>query len=225
MAPDWAGIDLVVFDVDDTLYRQRPLRLRMARELLIHSVRRRDAKIIAVLARYRRLREQLGEAQAVDFEPALVARTAAATSVSPDKVRAIVAEWIDERPLRHLAACRYPGLPQLFAGLRRRGKAIGVLSDYSARAKLEALDLAADHVACAADAGIGVLKPHPRGLNALIAMAGAAPHRTLVIGDRPDRDGLAAHAAGAKALIRSSRPIAGWQTFARYDDPLFAPVL
>jgi len=225
MAPDWAGIDLVVFDVDGTLYRQRPLRLRMARELLVHSVRRRDAKIIAVLARYRRLREQLGEAQAVDFEPALVARTAAAASVSPDKVRAIVAEWIDERPLRHLAACRYPGLPQLFAGLRRRGKAIGVLSDYSARAKLEALDLAADHVAGAADAGIGVLKPHPRGLNALIAMAGAAPHRTLVIGDRPDRDGLAAHAAGAKALIRSSRPIAGWQTFARYDDPLFAPVL
>ena len=33
---DWASIRLVAFDVDGTLYRQRPLRLRMARDLAIH---------------------------------------------------------------------------------------------------------------------------------------------------------------------------------------------
>ena len=29
---DWKDIRLVAFDVDGTLYRQRPLRLRMARD-------------------------------------------------------------------------------------------------------------------------------------------------------------------------------------------------
>ena len=35
---DWKDIRLVVFDVDGTLYRQRPLRLRMARDLVLHAV-------------------------------------------------------------------------------------------------------------------------------------------------------------------------------------------
>jgi hypothetical protein len=30
---DWDGVGLVVFDVSGTLYRQRPLRLRMRRDL------------------------------------------------------------------------------------------------------------------------------------------------------------------------------------------------
>lgn len=37
MPLDWDRLHLVVFDVDGTLYRQRPLRLRMARDLLFHT--------------------------------------------------------------------------------------------------------------------------------------------------------------------------------------------
>ena len=48
---------------------------------------------------------------------------------------------------------------------------------------------------------------------------------TLLIGDRAERDGLAARAAGAHVLLRASQPIAGWRTFARFDDALFAPML
>jgi putative hydrolase of the HAD superfamily len=225
MPLDWAGVRLVVFDVDGTLYRQRQLRLRMARDLLIRTVVERDPKIMAVLAKYRRIRERLAHEQVVDFEPVLLAQTAAAAAVSPDRVRAIVSEWIEQRPLGYLAACRYPGLSQLFAGLRRSGKSIGILSDYPAKAKLEALGLTANHVVSAGDESIGLLKPHPRGLECLIAAAGAEPHQTVVIGDRVDRDGLVARRAGAGALIRSSKPIEGWQTFARFDDALFAPLL
>jgi FMN phosphatase YigB (HAD superfamily) len=225
MPLDWARVRLVVFDVDGTLYRQRQLRLTMALELLMHSALKLDPKIIAVLAAYRRVRERLGNQQVIDFEDALIAQTAAATAVSPDEVRFVVSEWIERRPLRYLAACRYPGLSQLFAGLRRRGKSIGVLSDYPAKAKLDALGLTADHVVFAGDEGIGLLKPHPRGLEFLMAAAGVEPHETVVVGDRVDRDGLAAQRAGAQALIRSSRPIEGWQVFARYDDALFAPFL
>jgi putative hydrolase of the HAD superfamily len=225
MPLDWDNVHLVVFDVDGTLYRQRPLRLKMARDILLHTLLKRDLNAIAVLARYRRIRERLGDEEAIDFERALIAQTAAATANSPDQVRAIVSEWVEQRPLKYLAACRYPNLPQLFAGLRRSSKTIGILSDYPAKAKLEALGLAAHHVVFAGDAGIGLLKPHPRGLESLIAAAGMKPHETVVIGDRVDRDGLAARRAGAEALIRSSKPIEGWQTFARFDDALFSPFL
>ena len=228
-ASDWQGIRLVAFDVDGTLYRQRPLRLRMAVELACHAVLERDLLTLRVLARYRRIRERLGHQETADFVPALVAETAAATSTSQDHVRAIVAEWIDRRPLCHLAGARYklryPGLVELFAGLRAKGKTIGVLSDYAATAKLDALGLKADHIVSAEDAAIGVLKPNPKGLIALMRAAGAAPATTVLIGDRPDRDGLAARRAGVRAMIRSRRPLPGWQTFARFDDPLFGPLL
>ena len=225
MPLDWDNMHFVVFDVDGTLYRQRPLRIRMARDLLLYTLLKRDLNVIAVLARYRRIRERLGDEQVIDFERALITQTATATANSPDSVRSIVSEWVERRPLGDLAACRYPGLPRLFSGLRRSGKSIGILSDYPAEAKLEALGLTADHVVFAGDESIGILKPHPRGLESLIAAAGVKPHETVVIGDRVDRDGLVARRVGTQALIRSSKPIEGWQTFARFDDALFAPVL
>jgi putative hydrolase of the HAD superfamily len=225
MSLDWDNVHFVVFDVDGTLYRQRQLRLRMAWDILLYTLLKRDLNVIAVLARYRRIRERLGDEQGIDFERALITQTATATANSPDRVRSIVSEWIEQRPLRYLAACRYPSLSQLFAGLRRSGKSIGILSDYPAEAKLEALGLTANYVVFAGDESIGLLKPHPRGLESLIAAAGVKPHETVVIGDRVDRDGLVARRAGAQALIRSSKPIEGWQTFTRFDDALFAPFL
>src|SRR5215213_3480826 len=116
MPLDWDNLRFVVFDVDGTLYRQRPLQLRMARDILLHTLLKRDLNVMAVLANYRRIRERLGDEQVVDFERALIAQTAAATASSPDSVRAIVSEWVEQRPLKYLAACRYPGLSQLFAG-------------------------------------------------------------------------------------------------------------
>jgi putative hydrolase of the HAD superfamily len=221
---DWEGVRLVVFDVDGTLYRQRPLRLRMARDLALHALTG-GLGTVTVLRRFRHLREALGEARAEGFAGRLIAETAADSGRTPDEVRAIVGRWIDRHPLPYLLGCRYPGLVALFDGLRRHGKTIGVLSDYPAMAKLSALELAADHIVTADDPEIGVLKPHPKGLAALIERAAATPAATLMIGDRADRDGLVAQQVGARVLLRASRPIAGWQTFTRFDEALFAPML
>jgi len=222
---DWDDIRLVVFDVDGTLYRQRPVRLKMLRDIVIHAISKRDLNVLAVLTNYRRIRERQGNEQVEDFEPALISETAALTSNSADTVRAIVSEWVDQRPVPYLAGCRYPGLQELFAGLRRKGKSIGVLSDYPAKAKLIALELTADYIVSAGDEGVGVLKPHPRGLERLIAAAGAKVDTTLMIGDRADRDGSVAQRVGVRALIRSSKPVEGWQTFRAFDDGLFVPIL
>ena len=51
---DWRDIRLVAFDVDGTLYRQRPLRLRMGRDMVLHSIAKRDLSVIGVVSAYRR---------------------------------------------------------------------------------------------------------------------------------------------------------------------------
>lgn len=222
---DWDCIDLVVFDVDGTLYDQRALRIRMAWELCLHTLSTLDFTAPQILSTYRKLREKIGGEEIEDFETELIGKTAAATGKSTHKVRAVVEEWIELRPLSHLSAFRFAGLVELFGGLKRKGKSVGIFSDYPAVAKLAALGLAADFVVSAGDAGVNRLKPHPRGLEVLMKMARAAPANTILIGDRGDRDGLAARRAGAACLIRSSKPLNDWRTFARYDDAVFLPIL
>jgi len=217
----WDDIRLVTFDVDGTLYDQRGLRSCMFREMLHSAVRRRSIGFIRILRHYRRIRERLGESLHEDFEQELISRTAAMAGCTKDQVQCTAEEWLERRPIRHLIHYRYPGLRELFRSLRDQGKKIGIFSDYPAHRKLEALELDADVIVCAADEDVGVLKPHPRGLHILMARAEVASAQTILIGDRPERDGLAAQAANVRVLIRSSKPISGWQTFERYDDPHF----
>lgn len=221
----WSGIRLVVFDVDGTLYRQSPLRWRMARDLALDSARMRDFRPLWALRSYRRLREEVAEAEAENFNDVLIAGVASHASCSLNEARRIISEWMEQRPLRYLELCRYAGIPDLFDALRASGKMIGVLSDYTVPDKLASLGLTADHVVSAGDPEVGVLKPHPRGLKHMMSMAQVEAQETVLIGDRVERDGMAARRAGAHALIRSDRPRGGWTTFRRYDDPIFTPLL
>jgi FMN phosphatase YigB (HAD superfamily) len=187
--------------------------------MALHAIVKCDLNAVSVVNAYRRIRERLGAEEVVDFERVLIAETAKVTSTLPEKVRAIVSEWIERRPLRYLKSCLFPGVPQLFAGLQRAGKKIGIFSDYPAIEKLAALGLAAHHVVAASD--VGLLKPHAKGLETLMAAAGATARETLFIGDRADRDGVAGQRAGVRILIRSSKPIEVFQTFKTFHDPLF----
>ena len=222
---DWSTIDLVVFDVDGTLYDQRQLRLGMLRQLLGHAWQTRSLNTLLTLRTFRHVREALGEQAGSDFMAMQYAQTASRHGKTPDAVRALTDEWMEQRPLPLLAACRYPHVAEVLAGLRASDKQIAVFSDYPAVAKLAALGLRADVVVCATDAGIARLKPDPAGLLAILRQTGVAPERALMIGDRFDRDAAAAARAGMRVLIRSRRPHARWATFRGYDDAVFQPLL
>jgi putative hydrolase of the HAD superfamily len=224
-ANDWHRVELIVFDVDGTLYEQRRLRAAMAAEMLIESLKRFDLRLVRTIAKYRALKERLADAEVRDFEARLSSQLRAYSGLSALSIDAWIGEWIERRPLRHLAKCRYPRVEELFVHARRSGKRIAVLSDYPADAKLCALGLAADIVVAARDPEVGVQKPHPAGLLRVLELAGTDPDRALMIGDRADRDGAAARRAGVPVLIRSSKPLVGWQTFHRYDDPIFSLLL
>ncbi len=219
------AVRLVVFDVDGTLYRQTPLRRHMARDLLLDMVARRDTRALRVLRRYRATREALAETETPDFDARARDVAARACRCRSDLVDAIVDEWIDRRPLRYLRTLRYPGLPRLFGDLRAAGRRIGVLSDFPVADKLAALGLEADIAVAATDPAVRLGKPHPRGLQRVIELAGTTPEHTLLIGDRWERDGLAAQRAGARVLIRAERPLPACQPrLAHFDDPVLAPL-
>lgn len=221
---DWSATRLVIFDVDGTLYDHRAMRLRMLCEIAGNVLRTRSLQTLQVLRTYRNLRENIADQEINDFEDVLVARVAKTNDISKESVRSLVAEWIEQRPLAHILACRYSKINNLFSALKAHGKTIGVLSDYPAIAKLAAMGLEADHVVAAGDFGVGIMKPHPRGVEMLMKSAGASPAETVVVGDRVERDGLAARRAGANALIRSDKPLRDWPHFATYSDRIFVPL-
>ena len=221
----WDEIDLVVFDVDGTLYDQRRLRLAMLGLLLADALRTRSLGTMRTLRTFRRVRESLGDAPAEAFMQEQYARTALRHGTRAEEVERLATEWLERKPLPMLAACRYPHVDSLFAALLRSGRQVAVFSDYPASAKLEALGLHVDHVVCATDPHIGRLKPDPAGLVAIMRACGAGPRQTLMVGDRADRDGEAARRVGAHALIRSDRPIPGHVTFRSFDEPLFRPLM
>lgn len=224
-ALDWDAIDLVVFDVDGTLYDARQLRGAMARRLVLDALRTRSLRTLWVLRVFRQVREELADEGCTRFIEAQYARTAQRTGCGEALVRALVQEWMERQPLPLLPLCRHDRVDRLFDALHAAGKQVAVLSDYPAQAKLAALALRADPVVCAQDPHVARLKPDPRGLHAILATTGVPAHRALMIGDRFDRDAAAAQRAGMQSLVRSRRAHAAVPTFRRFDDAVFAPLL
>lgn len=219
MIPDWDRYDLVVFDVDGTLYDQRALRRRLLPRLALSCLWMCDLTTLRLISALRTERERLATEEVEDFEAVLLSRVAAKIGVSEKIVRQTLIEWLERRPLSSLPACRTPGAQELFGGLRAEGRIVAVLSDYAADDKLASLGLLADIVVAATDHEIRIQKPNPRGLLHIIAKAGSKPCRTLVIGDRLDRDRAVANRVGTDSLLRGRSA-----DFLSFDDPIFAPV-
>jgi len=221
----WDNRDLVVFDVDGTLYNQARLRKRMLLSLLLDAMRSCSFTTMKILRDFRACRESLARTSPDDFIERQFAETAALSRRPIEEVKAIVREWIDRRPLPYLAACRYPGIGALFEGLRQTGRLIAILSDYPAVEKLAALALEADIVVSATDVDVKSLKPDPAGLVKILRTTGIPAERALMVGDRFDRDWAIAERVGMDAIIRSDHRDPRCMTFQTYHDAVFAQLL
>ena len=189
----------VIFDMDGTLYRQRPLRLIMATALLRHCLSPGGPRDCRILAEYRKNRETA--AFSPDWETEQYSSVARRLRLPEDLVRRTVETWILRAPLTYLFACRDRRLQRLIPTLRGRGISVFIYSDYPAEEKLKALRLSADGCYCAEDPDIRRLKPDPAGLRTILKKNGLSAGECLMVGDRPDRDGRAAESAGMDYLI------------------------
>ena len=206
-SPPWSGLRGVLFDVDGTLYDQRALRLLMGLEWALFALGhgRAALEVWRGVMAFRRTREELRGLgrPAGRLEELQYARAAREVGTDEARLRAVVEEWIFRRPLRHLRRCRRPGADELFRLLRARGLAVGVVSDYPGRSKLDALGLA-EHVSltvCATDDEVNAFKPHPGGLAHACRAWSLRPQEVLYVGDRPDVDAAGAAALGMPCVI------------------------
>ena len=201
-----ARIRAVLFDLDGTMYRQKPMRALMAMELITLAITNplRAPVSWRVLSEFRKAQETLrGQETPGGAAIAQLELTARRTGLSRDEVDTIVAEWMLERPLKHLPRCRAEGLLPLIDFLARRGIKMGVFSDYPPELKLQALGVGGRFsvVLCSSDPAVGMFKPHPRGFLVASARWKVDPSEVLVVGDRPDADAAGAAAAGMPCVI------------------------
>jgi len=206
-------IRAVLFDVDGTLYRQRPVRMRMAAELgrLFFTQPLRAPSIWRALSAYRACQETLRGRDDAHAERQLEL-AASRVRMTTEEVAAIVDEWMIERPLKYLENCRAHGLLELLDFLEARRVKVGILSDYPAARKLEALGIARyfSLVLCGGDPDIGAFKPSPRGFLAACARWQLDPADVLYVGDRVDADAAGAAAASMPAVIVTSGRLQKW---------------
>jgi HAD superfamily hydrolase (TIGR01549 family) len=213
---DTHGIRAVLFDVDGTLYHQRPVRLCMAMELAALTAGRghlgRARAIATMILAFRKVREELRCApdgvlacapDGVVLERAQFAEAARRIGCDACELEQVIDEWMFRRPLKYLRAARRRAVDSLLHSLTRQGVLVGALSDYPPAAKLEALGLAPHFslAVCTTDSAINAFKPHPRGFLHACSIWGVAPQEVLYVGDRPDVDAVGAAAAGLRCHL------------------------
>jgi beta-phosphoglucomutase-like phosphatase (HAD superfamily) len=203
----------VILDIDGTMYVQAPVRAAMMVRLARASLRSpRSARTwLRVLPAYRAAQEALRDGhhgELVGSAGDLQHRLAAERSgVAEQTVRECVDRWMFREPCAVLAAHRRPGLLEFLRAARSAGVRVGVLSDYPIGGKLEALGVHefVDVSLSAYDPEVGQFKPSPVGLLATARRLSLPVSECLYVGDRPSVDGVAASAAGMRAVIVGQR--------------------
>jgi HAD superfamily hydrolase (TIGR01549 family) len=184
-------------DLDGTLYRPLGLKLLMAAALLTEPAAIRVIR--AFRGEHERMREEAFTCETGSPFDEQIERTARATGLAAEHVRAIAFRWMVDKPSKRLRAFRREGLVEEIASYRSGGGKTALVSDYPAEAKLRALDARSLFdvvVANGEPGGPRALKPSPDGLLAAATRLGVSPGRCLVLGDRDDADGEAARRAG-----------------------------
>ena len=189
-------VDLVVLDLDGTLYDKRHLSLRMVLHALC-DIRKMQAE------RHTRANMKgtyLGNKEA--FYATYFLRLSQMLNTSADSIQ----YWYEKRYMpqmvRLIGKHHHAGdwVMPFIQQCRSQGIKLVVLSDYGhAEDKLQALGLSPtlfDWVVSAPD--LGGLKPAPQLLHQVAQQMGVTVEKCLVIGDREDTDGAMARATGAQ---------------------------
>ena len=188
-----------VFDFDGTLTRSWLVRILMALWLMSYYLLRPwRLKEIFILRDWRRLREERFCATEENFYELQLAELSRRYQMPANHVEKILRAWLIERPKKVLRLCvRKNFLAAVKANQLRDVKMI-VYSDNPVREKLRAINFSPD-ASFSADE-LRCMKPDAHGLIKVLTTLGLAPDDVLYIGDRDDRDGLCAKAAGVNYL-------------------------
>lgn len=199
---------VVVFDLDGTLYYQKQLRVVMAKRLvcyyLAHPFR---IKELFIVKRFRQVRENWNRITSslpdMSLDEAQYSYVAEAMHTTKKNVEAVILRWIYENPLDAVAAAKDETIARVIETLKKKERKTAVFSDYPTEDKLNALGISVDLSVGATDERLNELKPSPKGLVLIMNDLNVAAEDILMVGDRFEKDGLSAKAAGCDYLILS----------------------
>lgn len=195
--------ELVLFDMDGTLYHQRPLQLHMGIKMLLHCFAPGGLKEVKTVLQFRKLRENWNtESETVRLDELQYKTLSVKTGLSVTYIRETVEKWIYHKPLVLLYRYRNKKVIALLQECIACGKKTAIYSDYPARDKRDALRLPQVPCYYGGEPKIAAMKPNPKGILTIMdALQVSDPSRVLMIGDRMSRDGQAAIGAGVDYRI------------------------
>ncbi len=195
----------IALDLDGTLFGkaavQRHMALRIAAFAAMHPRQGRDA--IRAIRAYRDAQEQLRKASGGNVASRQIEIAAERTGQPVEQIAATIRRWMEEAPLAAVRRARFPGAMEFCRWARSAGLRLAVVSDYPARKKVEALELAPyiPVVVSAQDPDVDSFKPNPKGLLKALSLMAVEPHEAVFVGDRVDVDMAAAAAAGVPGVL------------------------
>lgn len=206
---------LYIFDLDGTLYYQKPFRIRMALYLMTYIIRHPFAiKDIFIIKRYREIREKWEEIcsdEGIDglhntetLDDMQYSYVAKKMSVSTERVKNAVEFFMMKAPLSLLPKYADAVLKNYIAKLKAEEKKVVIYSDYPVKDKLDALDIVADGMYTSGDERIDAMKPSPVGINVILSDYNCNHENAVMIGDRYEKDALCAIANDVDYVILSS---------------------
>ena len=192
---------LILFDMDGTLYFQRPLQIHMALKMLLAALKPGGLRELQIVLKFRKLREHWQE-NLPDLDRAQYEALSEQTAVPAADIEAIIQKWIYQAPLEIMMRYRDHKLAEIIKKYHLQNKQVAIYSDYPAIDKRNSLELPPIPCFHGGQAEIGCMKPHPVGLQCIMAHYGIKdPSSVLMVGDRQSKDVLAALAAGTDCII------------------------
>lgn len=197
---------LIIFDMDGTLYFQRPLQLHMGMKMLFACASPKGLKEMKIVLRFRKMREHWKGAQekedASDIDHAQYRELARELGLRPEEIEKIIHKWIYHKPLEIIEKYRDDKLAELIKTLVKQKKKVVIYSDYPAEDKRNALKLPDIDCFYGGQREIACMKPDPKGIATILSHYQIQnPKEALMIGDRMSRDGQAAINAGIDFFI------------------------
>ncbi len=198
------GVTHVFFDVGGTLVASSPGPAEIFRRALARGGLLLDPEAIAKTLRSPdlivTLIQPMVRGRESEFYRSVNARLVehmglTADDAALDDIHALFEREVVYRP--------YPDAVRALRALRSAGYRTGVISNFSHRLPgiLEDLGLAGQLDTVTYSFEAGAEKPHPKIFRTALARAGAAPERTLMVGDSFEADYLGARNAGLHAVL------------------------
>lgn len=202
----------VIFDLDGTLYYQKPFRIKMALYLVKYVITHpKSVSDIFLIKKYREVREnwemcekEMVFNQDISLDDRQYEYVAQKKNVGAEKVKKAVAFFMLDAPLSLLPRFRDEILTSQINILRENKVKVVVYSDYPVENKLKALGIEADYCFTSADENISSMKPDPKGLAYIMQVLKLSKDDIIMIGDRYEKDGLAAINNDVDYIIVSS---------------------